>query len=97
MNNTCEAIGTHACVVAATLGYFVFAAAVLFIALALMRGILDLTFAWGRFRASKRATLFGSGIAASAAATCRAPSPARAVSDRVLAFAPKTRNRAVLR
>lgn len=94
--NTCEAIGTHACVVAATLGYFVFAAAVIFIALALMRGILDLTFAWGRFRASKQATLFGSGIAVSAA-TRRAPSPARAVSDRLLAFAPKTRNRLVVR
>lgn len=94
--NTCEAIGTHACVVAATLGYFVFAAAVIFIALAVMRGILDLTFAWGRLRASKQATLFGSGIAASAA-TCRALSPARTVSDRVLAFAPKTRNRVVVR
>lgn len=95
--NTCEAVGVHACVIAASIGYLVFAAAVIFIALASIRAMLDLVFAWGRFSASRRATLFGSGIAASGVSHRRA-SPVQALSGRrISAFAPKTRNRAVVR
>lgn len=90
--NTCEAIGTHACIVAATLGYFVFAAAVIFVAFASMRALLDLSFALDRFRASKRATLFGAGIA-----PCRRSLAVPATPGPVIAFASKTRNRLVVR
>lgn len=110
MMTTCDAVGPQACLVAASIGYLVFAAAITILALASMKATLDLTSAIARFRAARRSSsppltrprprgLYDDVDRLSPERAIPPDvSPLPAMSARVLAFQPrKTRNRVVVR
>lgn len=107
---TCDAVGPQACVIAGTIGYLVFATAIVLLMMAFMRATLDLTSAIAKFRAVRRSSSpplarpRPRGLYDDVDRLSPVPAippdvaPVPAMPARVLAFQPrKTRNRVVVR